>query len=140
MNNRRLCYKSVRKDGSSLFAPPGIGRVYEIGKTYRFPSYRPAFVFEAMDRSLTVIYTYRSEPFTSSRVLICIAHGLRRGNVAIVKFWEPSLALTYRWTAFTTKLTVIGEICVPASWQRERPKIKCAPNLWHYEALMKSAN
>lgn len=71
-SKKQIFFKTVRHDGSSVWAPPGLGRVYEIGKTYRFRRNLPAHVFKPDPYSnLDATWWVRAEGTGGKRVLIC---------------------------------------------------------------------
>lgn len=128
-----LFYKSVRKDGSSIWAYPGRGgEVYEIGKRYCFPKDRPAYGFRPAAWSpyyttrpvegLYAVWETRPEPIPAHRVLICLGE-FSQSRVRLA-YWDelwmgvdkaPASFETVAWTSCCFQ--VVGEIFVPESWR-----------------------
>ncbi len=129
---KTIFYKTVRSDGSSLFAPSPLGRVYTIGEHYEFPDERPAFGFPTEDRmtpinNLENAYLYRRERWNGNRVLIC--YGKTEAKTIKIfgvgySTWNSSSGFDRIVLALTSvSFDVIGEIFVPKSWvESEDPK------------------
>ncbi len=134
---KRLFYKTVREDGSSVWAIGRFRRVYEIGKTYKFSKTYPAHIFlanefgklsypndwnkelppvtESAGIDVDRIYKNRAEGGTNggNRVLVCY------GNVFTAKVpvyeveenWDLSMKPQMKWRFVSDNFTVIGELC-----------------------------
>jgi hypothetical protein len=125
---KQILFKTVRSDGSSLHAPKGLGRKYEIGKGYRcrpgahFAEWGPK-ALQAL--GISEIYYQRPESSAGNRVLICLGHATHE-SVPIFPFWDWSyghdktfnkkdvLAGPLETRLVSTSFTVIGEIFVPS--------------------------
>lgn len=97
---KHVFFKSVRKDGSSVWAIDKFTKIYKVGETYTFPESHPGHVFTCVKNRLNgfyqklfcisnhdnlenydlsdipfhdtqFIYDNRAENITSTRVLIC---------------------------------------------------------------------
>ena len=121
---KQLFFKTVRSDGSSVWAPPGLGRVYEIGKTYRFPKWAPAWLwsYQPMNR---LVFSWRPESNAGNRVLICWGFvSLFDAAMIPVACFDTAESVTgFEYRYGSTYFTVVGEVFVPSDWRTaEHPK------------------
>lgn len=125
--SRSLVFKTVRHDGSSIYVPEEFGgRIYEIGKSYSFPSKFPTFVFtrEFDYYNLQYIYDYRSEARKGNRVLLCLTSSLRvieAWGLAFWNYWPCEQYLGYFHVC--NDLEIIGEIFPPKYDEEQEAEI-----------------
>jgi hypothetical protein len=125
---KQIFFKTVRKDGSSVWAIGKFKTHYEVGKTYKFPASHPAHVFLVDENSHClypqhtgtpaaifdgdVVYKSRAERSGGSRVLICYGEVKAKyvPTYEIDGNWnlnhKPGMAHRY----VSSNFTVIGEI------------------------------
>lgn len=137
---KNIFFKSVRKDGSSLYAIGKYKKKYKLGQTYIFDEKTPAHVFvvckdiefDSYQRILTfqdestydlhdipldnqqLIYNYRAESSVAEKVIICYGE-LKIRNVPICDIdenwdFEHEYKCSYTDIFTSTSFTVIGQI------------------------------
>lgn len=132
---KSIFFKTVKSDGTSLYAVGKFKQKYEVGKRYRFPRKFPAHVFltggrkgnnpnALIDSGKT--YELRAEGGAGNRVLVCYGK-LERREVPVfdvssnwhLKDANDEYKQTLRWCS--TDFTVIGELELPSSYNGARP-------------------
>jgi len=130
IKTNQVFFKTVRSDGSSLWAHPPLKKTYVIGQRYQFDKRLPARVFG--DHFIQAdgtfdperVYNDRAESGGGNRVFVC------RGN--FFKLLVPVLDIGDLWTFSHTEhylaeqscssdFVVIGEIPLPAFYKGIRP-------------------
>ena len=118
----QVFFKTVRPDGSSVWAPKGLSQIYEIGKTYKFPYELPAHVFVLPDMAIADVWDFRAEAGGGNRVLICYGNLETRRvpclSVSYYAIWNfKKDVYKYVTRECSTEFTVIGEIFPPVVYE-----------------------
>lgn len=151
---KQIFFKSVRKDGSSLYAIGKYKKKYKLGQTYTFDEKTPAHVFVVCKdikhgvytrlytfdkqgnydlnnipfHKQQLIYSYRAESSVAEKVLVCYGElSLRAVRICDVdENWDfNDLATCSSCNQFTsTNFTVIGVIVPTETFVVHRNKLK----------------
>ena len=151
---KHIFFKSVRKDGSSLYAIGKYKKKYKLGQTYTFNEKTPAHVFVVCknieygiyvrayahhDRKYfdfndipfhdqQLIYNNRAEDSVAEKVLVCYGDlNIRKVHICdIDENWDFNNAVTCKSrNQFTsTEFTVIGQIVPTTAYTANKEKLK----------------
>lgn len=112
---KRIFFKSVKSDGTSLYAKGRFKKTYKVGKSYRFSKQFPAFVFTAPNDEINseIVYGSRPEASSGNRVMICYGELEEREvpRFEIDGDWRLNLAQdNLEFHQVSTNFVIIGEI------------------------------
>ncbi len=129
-----MFFKTVRSDGTSVYAHGKLARKYEVGKRYRFPEQCPAHVFTfpgTTKLDSDMIYNCRAEEQGGNRVLICYGELEERCVPCFdiySSWWNFSMEdVPMERRHCSTDFVVIGEIALPESYNGIPPAEKFKP-------------